>query len=42
VRYLGREGSREQYERLAELERALRAERPAVLEAVGTPAGSGA
>jgi len=42
VRYLGREGSREQYERLAELERALRAEKPAGLESVGTPAGSGA
>jgi hypothetical protein len=42
VRYLGREGTREQYEGLAELERALRTERPAVLEPVATPAGSGA
>ena len=42
VRYLGREGTREQYERLAELERAVRQERPAALEAVGAATGSGA
>jgi hypothetical protein len=42
VRYLGRDGTREQYERLAELEGALRRERPAALEAVGAATGSGA
>jgi hypothetical protein len=42
VRYLGREGTREQYERLAELERAVRRERPASLEAVGVATGPGA
>lgn len=34
VRYLDRSGSREQYERLVELERALRSARPAALESV--------
>jgi hypothetical protein len=42
VRYLGREGTREQYERLAYLERAVRQERPVALEAVGAPTGGGA
>jgi len=42
VRYLGRAGTSEQYERLAALEAAVRRERPAALEAVGASMGSGA
>lgn len=36
VRYLGREGSAQQYELVRELERRLRATKPAALEAVGS------
>jgi hypothetical protein len=38
VRYLGRPGTREQFERLDGLERRLRTARPAVLEPAGPPA----
>lgn len=37
VRYLGRAGSREEYDALASLERDLRSARPAVLDEIGVP-----